>query len=524
MSEEIKTGIFKRPYVAGLLITLFVFAVYLPSLDIYLRGDDFEWLGASYAGWQNPGQLLQLINHFFRPLVKLSYLIDYTLFGTEPLFYNLTTVLFHLINIFLLYVLLRRIFKRTGPPVFIALAWGISAYYSEVTLWSAGRPDSILLMFMLIVLLKLYNFDKKAERSKSNSLARQAGIIGFTLLALGSKETWILLPFLALAILWIVREAPFKSALKNTSSLFIILVLYIVIFFIMPMFSGTKSPTAYAGIDIGAAVEKLGFLLYKYFGLGDFFNGAIWQYLLLAIVYAGLTYRLFKSGNRIALFGLFWMFFTLGISLPIQYAPSRYNYLPLIGFWIMIVAFIEPELEALWKKFKLDPAIKKLLILLPFLFYVGYQSIMLQWEAQDYRKWGETHKMVAEMYTIVQDRIPHDRPLIFMDFGKREAVLEAMQAIRGHNKLMFVREPAIWQQVFLSALDSFLGNPFKERLEPVPDERIKPLLNSGNFTPLVFSDDNGFFISEDQKEKLLDFYNKNSQLPTKVQALEWAKR
>jgi hypothetical protein len=508
----------KKPYIPGLIIVLSVIIIYLPALDIYPRGDDFEWLASSYEGWKQPGQLLKLINHFFRPLVKLSYLLDYTFFKTNPLGYNLTTLLFHLVNVFLLYWLMFRLFRRIPTASLIAFCFGVSAMYSEVTLWSAGRPDSILLMFMLGVLIAMDGLIDQKEKKPYRDIA----VIALTLLAIGSKETWILLPFLAMAYLWAGKGLAFKKALKSSLFLFVLLVLYIAIFMVLPSFTGSKSPTAYAGLDIGAAVEKFGFLMFKYTGAGDSFTGAIWQYGLIFLVMALLTYYLFRSKNRIALLGLSWMLITLAISLPIRFAPSRYNYLPLIGFWILIVAFLEAEFQRFSRKYDLKKPLKILVVVIPLLFYAGQQVIMLQWEIKDYRRWGSTHQEVARMYAEVKDQLPHDRPIVFIDQGTRKAVQEAADAVQGYRKLLFVRETAIWQQMYLSSLSSFFGDPFNETLEPVPPGQLDRVFQ-GEFAVLVFTD-SGFFISEAHKDRIREYYRQNRALPYKTEALQWLKR
>lgn len=505
-----------QQYIPGLIIVLLVLAAYLPALDIYLRGDDFEWLGASYQGWNQPGQLFKLINHFFRPLVKFSYLLDYTIFKTHPLGYNLTTLLFHLVNLFLLYRLMLRLFGRKIPSFLVTFCFGVSAMYSEVTLWSAGRPDSIMLMFMLGVLIVLTGRD---SNKKEKPWWPGGWAILLTLLAIGSKETWILLPLLAFVLLWVAGQKPFKETLQTTLFLFVLLALYIFIFMVLPHLTGSRSPTAYAGMDMGAAINKFAFLLFKYTGLGGIFTGAAWQYLLIATVLGLVTLITLKSKNWLALSGLLWMLITLGISLPIHFAPSRYNYLPLIGFWLLVVALLEAGLKALDKKYPLKQPLKIVIIAVPLLFYAGQQIIMLQWEIKDYRRWGSTHKQVAKMYMDVRDRIPHDRPLIFIDQGTRKAVQETAANVQGYPKLLFVRETAIWQQMHLSALDNFLGRPFDETLEPVPGKQLERIF-LGDYTVLVFTD-GGFFLSDAHKNQVLEFYRQYGKLPRKVEALEW---
>lgn len=516
-----KTSSF-RQYLPALILVVLVFAVYLPSLDIYLRGDDFEWLGASYQGWNQPGQLFSLINHFFRPLVKLSYLLDYTFFKTSPLGYNLTTLLFHFINLYLLYRLMLLLFKREIPAFLVTFCFGVSAMYSEVTLWSAGRPDSILLMFVLGVLILLTGRDSSAAAGKSRLWWPGAWVILLTLLAVGSKETWILLPVLAFVLLWIAGRKHFKEALQQTFVLFAMLAVYVFVFMLLPVLSGTRSPAAYAGTDIGESMRKFGFLLFKYTGLSSYFSAAAWQYLLIAIVLGLLAWIIIKSKNWLALTGLMWLLITMAISLPIHFAPSRYNYLPLIGFWLMVIALLDAGFTFLVEKYSLKQPLKIALIAVPLLFYAGQQIVMLQWEIKDYHRWGETHKKVVDMYRDVSQTLPHDRPLIFIDQGTRKAVQEAADNVQGYSKLLFVRETAIWQQIHLPALDNFLGRPFQETLEPVPDNQLEHVLQT-DFSVLVFTD-GGFFLSSAHKNQVLEYYRQYRTLPRKVEALQWFNR
>jgi hypothetical protein len=507
----------KKPYIPGLLITLFILIIYLPALDIYLMRDDFEWLEESYSAWQDPSILFRLINNFFRPMVKLSYLLNYTLFGTAAPFYSLITILFHLVNVYLLYIFLYRVTRKNHIAALTALLFGASPFYSEVTLWAAGRPDSILLMFIIGVLLRFtsINTDEKEKRP----WLRHVTILLLALCAAGTKETWVLLPFFIFSFLWIVKQTPLKTALKKTSMLFLLLVLYLGYFIGLPLLSKTAPPTSYADLNIGTVINKFGFLIFKYIGLGEAFTAAIWQYVLIAVGLAGLAYWIIRRKNWLALWGMIWMLFSIAISLSIFYAPSRYNYLPLIGFWIMVISFLSREIKALKEKFKIKPQLVYLVIGVILLFHLGYQVAMLQWEIEDYRNQGEAHRTVVEMYRKVKDELPRGRPIIFVDISKRKAIDEAVKAVQGYRKLLFVRTRAIWQLVFISPLANFVGEPFKERMELIPGNQLDAVFK-GNYTVLVFTDA-GFFIPDRNEPRLEEFYQKHRKLPYKVQAVRF---
>ncbi len=503
----------QKPYITGLLITGFILIIYLPTMNTYLMSDDFEWLNESYSGWQTPSQLFQPINNFFRPLVKFTYLLNYTLFKTRAPLYNASTVLIHLVNVFLLFYLISSITHRITPASLIALLYGSSARYSMVTLWSAGRPDSLLLMFMLPVLILLYKTGEKKP------ILRHTLVLVFTLCAAASKESWILLPFLAFGLVWLVKPTPLKTTLRSTAGLFVLMIAYVGYFIILPKLSGAAAFTSYASSDTGTAVKKFGNMIFTYLGLAKFSKGAAWEIALIAAALAALTYWLVRRKNMLALYGLTWMLMTIAISLPIYHTPSRYHYLPLVGFWIMTIAWLERDIKDFIKKFKIKPALTLVVTGVIILFITAHQVIMLQWEIKDYYKRGSTHKIVVDMYLKVKDQLPHDHPIVFIDLGQRRAVDELARSIDGYRKLLFVRNPAIWQLVFLAPLANFAGDPFSTLMKPIPKTRLEAVFQQ-DFTVLVFTDI-GFFISDVHKQKIRDFYHQHLQLPYKVQALRF---
>lgn len=502
----------------GAGVLLLVFLLYVPALGNYLQGDDFEWLNSVYRGGQRPGLFFEKINNFYRPLVKFSYWLNYSLFGTRVLYYNLFTILLHLANLWLFFLLLVRLSGQVLPATAAVLAYGVSALYSEVTLWAAGRPDSLLMLFVLGALLLLAG---RSGRAPAPGIAGQALLLLLAAGAASAKESWVILPFLALAMLWLVVRLPFKKALTRTLSLFIMSGLYLGYFVARPLLQGRAAFTAYGQSGWRAMLNKGALLIYKYFGLGDRFRGARWQLALLLLLLAAGLFFFIRRRNGMALFGFIWLGLGIGVSLPIYYAPARYNYIPLMGFWLMIVFLAAGEAGAFLRRRPGRRRIVAVVLGLPLLFYLAQQAIMLQWEIGDYRLRGQLHQQVAGMYERVKGDIPPDRPLLFIDLGKRQAVQETAAAVRGYNKLLFVRKRAIWEQVFLAPLANFLGNPRSAMLGEAKRDEVPGLLR-GNMTTLFFND-GGFFIwrGADQQRKVLEYFQRYGELPYKVQVLRF---
>lgn len=503
----------KFSFLIGTIIILIIIVTYIPALNIYLRGDDFEWLNSIYSCWEQPLSLFSTINHFFRPMVKLSYLLNYTLFGTNTPFYAATTILIHLGNVLLLYILLLRITRRIISASVISLVFGISPLYSEITLWSAARPDSIMLLFILSSLIIVAKHGKQLKKRDFFLL------FIFGLGAACSKETWIILPFVLISFLILIKKYTIRDAVRNSFVIIFLLILYLVFFILVPIISSAPSPTNYADYDMNYGLKKAGYLVFKYTGFGNLYTGEIWQILLAFILFTGFGILLFCQKNRLAFWGMTFMILSMLPTILIKYAPSRYNYLPLLGFYIMVIAFFEKGIEWLSKKYKIKEIYISIIIITTLVFYLSFQVIMLQWEIKDYKCFGNSHKQVVNMYNKIKNKLPLDQPIFFINAGTKKAVYEASQSVQGYSKLLFARNKGIWQMVYLAPLANFAGEPFKHLMVPIPKEEMGSVIK-GVFRVLLFKD-NGFSFTEKYNKKLKEFYKRYHFLPDQVQALRF---
>ena len=503
----------KLSFLIGTIIILMIIMAYLSALNIYLRGDDFEWLNSIYGCWEQPLSLFSTINNFFRPMVKLSYLLNYTLFGTNTPFYAATTILIHLGNVLLLYILILRITRRIIPASITSLVFGISPLYSEITLWSAARPDSIMFLFILSSLIVVAKPGKQIKKRDFFLL------FIFGLGAACSKETWIILPFVLISFLILIKKYTIRDAVKSSFVIIFLLILYLVFFIVVPIISNAPSPTNYADYDMNYGLKKVGYLIFKYTGFGNLYTGEIWQILLVFVSFSGFGFLLFCQKNRLAFWGMAFMILSMLPTILIKYAPSRYNYLPLMGFYIMVIAFFEKGIEWLSKKYKIKKIYISIVIITTLVFYLSFQYIMLQWEIKDYKYFGNSHKQVVNMYNKVKDKLSLNQPIIFINAGTKKAVSEASQSVQGYSKLLFVRRHGIWQMVYLASLANFSGKPFKYLMIPIPKKELESVIK-GKFRVLVFRD-NGFSFTEKYNTSLKEFYNRYHCLPDQVKALQF---
>lgn len=499
-------------YLPGIAICGFIAVVYLPALPLYFRSDDFEWLSTIYFAWQHPADLFILINAYFRPMVKITYLLLYSVAGTHPLAYNVLTLSLHLVNVWLLYVLLFRFTRKWTLAGMTAFAYGISSFYSQVPLWTAAIPDSLMLVFCLLSMLVL---DLTHEQMK----LRHHLMVGFlTLGALGTKEPWVLFPLITFSAFWLIRKLSVRQVLRMMTSIWMLWGLYLGVFVGLPMMTGRSSSTGFMQFDWQRMLLKFGSLIVRYCGVYAWSATALWQALLVLAGILGVSYGLWKTRNWLALWGLIWMVLTMGISMPLYYDPSRYNYLPLAGFWIAVVAGGAELAHVLKTRWVRTPFVLSGLIFAGVLAYGSYHVPMIQAEIRDYLYFGEFHKQLVRMYREIQGDIPSTRPILLIDQARQRPLVENVaSSCQGHQKLFFVRPRGLWELILFENLANFAGNPRERMVIPAPDADIEARLTQP-MTVVIFTDA-GFWIAPDESEyrkRMQQLYATHDSLPDNV--------
>ena len=154
-----------------------------------------------------PAQIGGLIRYSpTRPVVNLSYALDYASSGLEPFGYHLTNLLLHLINIALFFALARAYARDRGSsddllPFTAAALFAVHPLLTEAVGYISSRSE---LLSGAFILSSLYAFRLGLLRGRLILLA-----LGVTLFALAgaSKETAAMLPFVLLAYdRWVLGE------------------------------------------------------------------------------------------------------------------------------------------------------------------------------------------------------------------------------------------------------------------------------------------------------------------------------
>lgn len=211
-----------------LFIGVVVLAVYSPSLDNGFVWDDTALIlrDPLIRSWRLIPEGFQhflftdaTASDFYRPIQRLSYTVDYALFGLRPGGYHLTSILSQIAAAFAFLLFARefsRLFvmeqrRRRGIALAATLLWAIHPVQTAAVVYISGRADPLAAMFGFC---GLYFAMRTLERRGARTwIFTVAAALLFLLSAL-SKESGLL--FLALScaipILRKLRAAAFRAA------------------------------------------------------------------------------------------------------------------------------------------------------------------------------------------------------------------------------------------------------------------------------------------------------------------------
>lgn len=181
------------------LLCVAVLLAYLNSLHGAFQFDDFNVIVDnpvvhSLEAWRAD------LGRGIRPLLKLTYTINWLLGGGQPLGFHVVNLAVHLANTLLVYALARLLLDRTGPAgvdrsaaAFVAaLLFGLHPVQTEAVTYVSGRSSSLMALFYLGGLT--------AYVAASQGSGQRAWLMRYLLspllfgLALATKETAITFP------------------------------------------------------------------------------------------------------------------------------------------------------------------------------------------------------------------------------------------------------------------------------------------------------------------------------------------
>jgi tetratricopeptide (TPR) repeat protein len=145
---------------------------------------------------------------YYRPLFLTWLRLNYALFSIHPFGWHATSVLLHLLVTWLVYSIVCKMTRRPNLAWLTALIFGLHPVHHEVVAWISGSTESLFAALFLAAFLA-YLHSREGHGTLWTAIS-----CGLYALALLSKETAIVLPFLIFTHCWIadgpgdVRDVP----------------------------------------------------------------------------------------------------------------------------------------------------------------------------------------------------------------------------------------------------------------------------------------------------------------------------
>jgi protein O-mannosyl-transferase len=148
--------------------------------------------------------------NFWHPLTWLSHMLDVQLFGLSPRGHHLTSLLLHIANSLLLFLVLNRMTRALWRSAFVAALFALHPLHVETVAWVADRKD-VLSAFFWMLTMGAYLFYVEHPR-----LPRYLAVVLFFTLGLMSKPMLVTLPFVLLLLdFWPLHRFEQKMPVPN---------------------------------------------------------------------------------------------------------------------------------------------------------------------------------------------------------------------------------------------------------------------------------------------------------------------
>lgn len=308
----------------------------------YFFSDDFTWLWhGKKAGLNLHNILTFMMSSFYSPVLNAFYAISFRVAGLYAPYYFIFGLLVHIAVSILSGVLVQRLFSSRIITVLTVVLVALAGGAREPILWVGANMHSIATLF---ILLSLVFFDRFLVNKKILSFT--ASLI-FFLLALGTKETAVILPGLFLMIM-VLRWKKEKSFILRPSTIIsglLFLAPYCLYLFKQYKWqtSGIWVSNGTWNLDIARAILRFPFIALDLFvpiqPLIAYSHSIVVG--LAALLLLGLLLKKYWHLPTTKA-GLYWIIVTIAptiffISQRIaEPLASRYTYLPRIGLVIII--------------------------------------------------------------------------------------------------------------------------------------------------------------------------------------------
>jgi hypothetical protein len=435
----------KLYYLILLAILISVVVIYYPVLNAYFIVDDFMWINVvGDKGWQAIPSFFTDVREvgFFRPLVKLAFWLDYSLYGLNQTGYHLSNLMLHIGNILLVFVLGCILSRNKGVTALATLIFALHPMHTECIAYISGRTELIHALFYLACLIC---FIKYLEAGGGNGLY-YASLAAFTLSLLTKETAVTLVLVLFLSELWFKAKRGRQGKLLENWSRYMPYLLILASYIILRqlVIKATVYPIRwddiwyrpiYYFVRVFAPINMQTFIFRDILvSISQSFILSLLVGLLFVFIIYGAYHYLYKDLEEykpLLLYCLLWIAITY---FPVYFNPGeRYAYLPSIGSSMIWALIISRGVQ----KIRLHSVAGAYIALgVVVMGIISFSYIRISERNAVFFKVGEIARRAVSQLLMLRPEMPRGATLYFINPPER-----------------WIRESEIWTRPFYTTFD-----------------------------------------------------------------------
>ncbi len=212
-----------------LTIVAAAFIPFINSLSNTFAWDDIYLIVKNpyIKGWHNVADLFSTgywesigkTGGLYRPLTMMSFLIEHSIAGLNPLIYHLDNIMLHVACSIAVYLVLRRLLSNGPAPLFGALLFAVHPVHSEAVAWVSGRAELLSTLFFMLAFMSFIRPPRHVPWYVASPTLYLLGIL--------SKETAATLPaFILFYLLFVRKERGIGALARSVAPFAAVLALY----------------------------------------------------------------------------------------------------------------------------------------------------------------------------------------------------------------------------------------------------------------------------------------------------------
>ena len=463
----------KENWLLILILIIVGFAVYSFNLNDPLFWDDTDWIvnnpfvhSFSWDNFKNwfTQNILAGINqnsNYYRPFLLFTFTLNYFFGGENPVGYHLLSDVLHIANAILIFTLFGGVFKNKFVPFWISLIWLVHPLQTEAVTYISGRGDPLNVFFMLLAFwFWIPTCDVNNDRHRKSVIDRSLLAIGCLVLALLSRETAVIFPFLLIVfyISFLSRErfiASLKKSFIKALPYFGVVFIYGVLRLTILNFENTLNFYSQSNIYVESFLVRMYTFLNVLWTYAGLIILPLWQHMersvtiytyfwnlptatssIVLLTVLGVLRYLYKekekvSGTvfgtktvpdtfRIWFFGVGWFFVNLGMTSGITPINAQlyehWLYLALLGPLTLVIFYLH-------NIFKISGKATKIFI---FLILISVSAFFAVLSIKRNILWGDPIKFFENILIYEPDsaRINNNLGYLYFDKGNKEKAEE----------------------------------------------------------------------------------------------------